>query len=134
MRSETVKRMCLASQCPNQGRPDTHQVRQNSVYACMVFLDWFMSDCGCIPNGVILREHCNIDVHSQPPLFFLSVLVTDLSSCNIVNGYYRYMGDLLALEAIATGSGPAPFVPATPLKPTAWHNYLVRQPDQHFAQ
>ena len=29
----------LASQCPNQGRPDTHQVRQNSVYACMVFLD-----------------------------------------------------------------------------------------------
>ena len=60
--------------------------------------------------------------------------MTDLSSCNIVNGRYRYMEDLLALEATATGRGPAPFVPATPLKPAAWHNYLVRHPDQGFAQ
>ena len=44
------------------------------------------------------------------------------------------MGDLLALEATATGRGPAPFVPATPLKSAAWHNYLVRYPDQPFAQ
>ena len=79
---------------------------------------------------------------APPPLVFLfsfrvlfvSCPVTDLSSCNIVNGRYRYMEDLLALEATATGRGPAPFVPATPLKPAAWHNYLVRHPDQGFAQ
>ena len=65
---------------------------------------------------------------------FVSYPVTDLSSYNIVNGHYRYMEDLLALEATATGRGPAPFVPATPLKPAAWHNYLVRHPDQGFAQ
>ena len=60
--------------------------------------------------------------------------MTNLCSCNIVNGCYRYTGDLLALEATATGRGPAPFVSATPLKPTAWQNYLVSHPDQCFAQ
>ena len=67
------------------------------------------------------------------PSFFLA-LVTNLCSCNIVNSCYRYTGDLLALEATATGRGPAPFVSATPLKPTAWQNYLVSHPDQCFAQ
>ena len=44
------------------------------------------------------------------------------------------MGDLPALETTATGRGPAPFVLATPLKPAAWDNYLVRHPEQRFSQ
>ena len=54
------------------------------------------------------------------------------ASCNIREGRYRYMDDLLALEATATGHGPAPFAPATPLRPAAWQKYLARRPDQRF--
>ena len=43
------------------------------------------------------------------------------------------MDDLLALEATATGTGPAPFRPATPLKVAAWSKYLEGHPDQGFA-
>ena len=55
------------------------------------------------------------------------------ASCNIREGRYRYMDDLLALEATATGHRPAPFAPATPLRPAAWQKYLARHPDQRFA-
>ena len=42
------------------------------------------------------------------------------------------MDDLLALEATATGLGPAPFRPATPLKVAAWSTYLRGHPDGRF--
>ena len=34
---------------------------------------------------------------------------TTLPACNLIRGQYKYMDDLLALEATATGTGPAPF-------------------------
>ncbi len=45
---------------------------------------------------------------------------------HVVHGQYKYTEDvdLLALEAAAPGTGPASFVPATPLVPSAWHIYL----------
>ena len=47
-----------------------------------------------------------------------------LPACNIASGQYKYMDDLLTLEATATGLGPALFKPATPLKVAAWSAYL----------
>ena len=72
-------------------------------------------------------------------VFFLVVFVLAASpgaesACNIVQGKYRYTDDLMALEATASGQGPAPFLPATPLRVDAWQKYLAKHPDQRFAQ
>ena len=53
-------------------------------------------------------------------------------ACNIISGQYKYMDDLLALEATVTGLGPAPFRPATPPKVAAWSTYLRSHPDGRF--
>lgn len=50
----------------------------------------------------------------------------------MVNGHYRYMADLLSLEATATGQGPTNFCPATPLVVTAWQKALRNHPDRTF--
>ena len=51
------------------------------------------------------------------------------------NGQYKYSADFLALEATATGDGPPNFVPATPLRLSAWQEALAGHPDDcHFAQ
>ena len=55
-----------------------------------------------------------------------------LPACNIASGQYKYMDDLLLLEATATGLGPAPFRPASPLKVAAWSSYLRSHPDRRF--
>ena len=49
-----------------------------------------------------------------------------------MHGRYRYMQDLLALEATATGMGPKCFVPATPLVYPAWVQALADHPDRQF--
>ena len=49
-------------------------------------------------------------------------------------GHYRYLPDLLELEATATGLGPSCFRPATPLRLQAWQKALADHPDQPFAQ
>ena len=49
----------------------------------------------------------------------------------MVNWYYRYMADLLSLEATATGVGPATFRPSTPLQPLVWEKALASHPDRH---
>ena len=54
------------------------------------------------------------------------------SHSNVVNGYYRYMADLLNLEAMATGVGPATFRPSTPLQPLAWEKALASHPERQF--
>ena len=51
---------------------------------------------------------------------------------NLVEGHYRYMQDLLALEATATGLGPSCFAPATPLVLPAWTQALADHPDKQF--
>ena len=53
---------------------------------------------------------------------------------NLVGGHYRYMKDLLALEAMATGLGPTCFIPATPLVLPAWVQALADHPDKQFAE
>ena len=52
---------------------------------------------------------------------------------NLCRGRYRYMSDLEALEATATGHGPPNFQPATPLSVAAWEEALKAHPDQVFA-
>lgn len=42
------------------------------------------------------------------------------------------MGDLMALEATATGLGPLCFKPATPLSDSAWQHALRSHPDRQF--
>ena len=49
-------------------------------------------------------------------------------------GHYRYLHDLLELEATATGLGPSCFRPATPLRLQAWQKALADHPDQLFTQ
>ena len=53
---------------------------------------------------------------------------------NIVAGKYRYMSDLQALEATASGSGPNCFCPSTPLVQQAWRHALEQHPDRDFVQ
>ena len=57
----------------------------------------------------------------------------EIPACSVVEGRYRYMQDLLALEATVTGKGPSPFIPASPLKTEAWQEALRHHPDQAFA-
>ena len=52
---------------------------------------------------------------------------------NLTHNAYRYMADLLALEATATGQGPGNFYPATPLVYAVWKGALLAHPDQSFA-
>ena len=52
---------------------------------------------------------------------------------NVVAGRYKYMADLHALEATATGTGPECFAPATPLIISAWKQSLKDHPDKDFA-
>ena len=47
-------------------------------------------------------------------------------------GHYRYLHDLLELEATATGMGPSCFIPAKPLRQQAWQKALTDHPDQPF--
>ena len=49
-------------------------------------------------------------------------------------GQYKYMADLHALEATATGSGPRCFTPATPLVTGAWQQAMENHPDRDFAR
>ena len=51
---------------------------------------------------------------------------------NLVEGHKRYMQDLLALKATATGLGPSCFLPATPLVLPAWVQALADHPDKQF--
>ena len=87
--------------------------------------------------AISVRLEKDILIHiPPPPLHFLAVTGqsgVSLPACNIIMGQYKYMDDLLALEATATGTGPAPFVPATPLRVAAWSKYLQDHPDQRFA-
>ena len=53
---------------------------------------------------------------------------------NMIEGRYQYMGDLLALEATATGLGPRCFSPATPLSDVAWQHALRTHPDRQFVE
>ena len=113
-----------ANQCPNQGCPAPHQDRHNSYQrACIydfpriIYVWLWLYTQGCNLKRIIAQS---MFIVNKPPPFFFLALLTDLCCCNIVNGCYRYMGYLLALEATATSRGPAPFVPAILLKPTAW--------------
>lgn len=67
-----------------------------------------------------------LSTHGPPSLTDSAV------SGNLVQGHYRYMQDLLALEATATGLGPSCFVPATPLVLPAWARALADHPDKLF--
>ena len=69
---------------------------------------------------------------SQSPGLFQSLL----GVCHVGNtthGRYRHMSDLLQLESTASGLGPAVFLPASPLIPSAWKQALSGHPDRVFA-
>lgn len=51
---------------------------------------------------------------------------------NLCQGHYRYMADLEALEATATGLSPSIFQPATPFSLTALEQALKAHPDKTF--
>jgi len=51
---------------------------------------------------------------------------------NLVDGQYRYQGDLQALGAMATGHGPSFFRPVSPLRLPAWQQALVDHPYKQF--
>ena len=51
---------------------------------------------------------------------------------NLLGGCYKYMSDLLALEATATGRGPRNFCPLSPLAIPAWQQALASHPDRIF--
>ena len=53
---------------------------------------------------------------------------------NVEGGQYRYLQDLLSLEATATGRSLAVFRPATPLALAALERALAGHPDQHFSR
>ena len=64
----------------------------------------------------------------------LSPYIGLLQVGNLYKDHYIYMGDLIALEATATGCGPTSFRPATPLSISAWQQALLTHPDQSFVQ
>ena len=53
---------------------------------------------------------------------------------NIVKDKYKYMSDLQALEATASGCGPQCFSPATLLAKQAWQWALADHPDRDFVK
>ena len=53
---------------------------------------------------------------------------------NLEGGRYRYMSDLLALKATATGADPKLFNPATPLIAQAWALAMQDHPDEQFVE
>ena len=71
--------------------------------------------CQCRVGGVALA-------HATP----------SLCAGNVLNGQYRYIGNMLRLEATATGQGQSNFRPATPLNLSAWRQALASHPDSTF--
>ena len=72
---------------------------------------------------------CSVQIQEPSVYIWPSLFLADSAlPGNLVLGRYRYMQDLLALEATASG------VPATPLVPLAWAHALANHPDKQFVE
>ncbi len=60
----------------------------------------------------------------------------NLPACNIIQGRYKYMADLRALESKIPLCSPVigSHTSSTPLKPQVWVPYLAQHPDQDLGK